>query len=601
MSPCLGVTPSVKTAAPFIAATAAAGLLFVTIQHSREQPPPLPSAVRLSLAPPPGTEFGAGDEPLDAAISPDQREVVLVATERHRDAGDQPPTGTSRLWRRRFDAEAAQPVAGTDGARLPAWKQTGHVLSFFADGRLKLLTLADGTVTDAADAPSPAGATWLRDGSLLFASDRGPVRRLADGRIEEATRLASADVAHVFPAAVDDSQDFTYVAIRADGRRVVRLNAGGRETELGTTSAHATLMGTNWLLSIRDNTLLADYRNADGLMEGNAFPLALDVGSTRLGRGLFVASTDVLLHSKAAERPRRIVWLDMRGGQVGAVADVGDYWQVRLSPDDRRLAVTTRDPLIGALDVLMIPVDAAAATLRLTTALAADSDPVWSPDGRALLFRSMQRGRPEVFVTSTALPPATGADGAARPAAAAGEVPTDWRSNEMLLQVRGDAGFDLVRATSTGVIHQVAASPFNETDGRWSPDGRWIAYVSDESGRPDIYAIDARAQTTRAAPRRVSYGGGTHPRWTRDGRALLFLRGSTIMRAELAADAARFAAPQPLFDVPDIRDFDVARSGRIIALLPTRTEPVNVSAVLNWRSVVETERRKTPRKQRPVL
>jgi eukaryotic-like serine/threonine-protein kinase len=538
--------------------------------------------------------MGAADEPLDAAISPDQHEIVFVATQLRRDAGDQPFPGTPQLWRRRFAAERAQRIVGTDGARLPAWKQTGRVLSFFSGGHLKLSNLEDGAIAEVADAPDPAGATWLRDGSLLFASGHGPIRRLASGRITEATRLGGGDVAHVFPLTVDGGDDFTYVAIRSDGRRVVRLSARGLETDLGRTAAHATLVGRGWLLFMRDNTLLADYREPDGRMAGSILPLVLDVGTTSLGRGLFVASTDVLIHSKAAERPRRIVWLDMRGTQVDAVADVGDYWQVRLSPDDRRLAVTTRDALLRSLDVLMIPVDAPSATLRLTTALAAESHPVWSPDGGRLLFQSMQRGRPEVFVTATTVSPAAGAHIAAQPAVPVGEVPTDWRDSEMLVQVRRPAGFDLVRATTDGVTRPVADSPFNETDGRWSPDGRWIAYVSDESGRSDIYVVEARAQTASETVQRVSFGGGTQPRWTRDGRALLFLRGSTIMHAPLAAGATRFAAPERLFDVAGIRDYDVGRNGRIIALLPVPTETIDdVSVILNWRSVAENERRRS--------
>ena len=551
----------------------------------------------MSLTAPPGTELGAADEPLDAAIAPDQREIVFVATRRGSHTAGQPPAGTSQLWRRRLDAERAEVIPGTDAARMPAWKETGNVMSFFAGGRLKLIDLSNAAVADVADAPAPAGAAWLKDGSLLFVPGPGPVRRLLDGRITDATRLAPGDAAHAFPTSAGSGRDFVYVAVRDDGRRVVRLSSGGQENDLGTTAAHAALVEP-WLLSVRDSTLLVDYRDNEGRMAGNSLALVLDVGTTRLGRGLFTASKDVLLHASAAERPRRLVWLDMRGAQAGAVADVGDYWQVRLSADDRRLAVTTRDPLLRSLDVLMIPVDAAAATLRLTTAVAADSDPVWSPDGDRLLFRSMQRGRPEVFVTATTTGPATKGESAARSIAAGAEVPTDWRDNEMLVQRRGTSGFDLVRVdTTSGAVQAVADSTFNETEGRWSPDGRWIAFVSDESGRPDVYVVGAPAQNAETL-RRVSFGGGTHPRWTRDGRALLFLRGSTIMRVDFAA-ATAFAAPQPLFEVPGVRDFDVAhRSDRIVASIPVRTDPVDAASVIvNWSSLAEAERR---RSQKPT-
>jgi len=254
----------------------------------------------------------------------------------------------------------------------------------------------------------------------------------------------------------------------------------------------------------------------------------------------------------------------MDGNSMGTVADIGDYWQVRISPDDSRLAVTTRDPLLRSLDVLMIPALGAAPPERLTASLAADTDPVWSPDGKRIAFRSLQRGRPELLVTPSAITQSASGQASAQPLKATGDVPNDWRDGELLVQRQGGAGFDLVQANeSSGAATFIAKTPFNETDGRWSPDGRWIAYASDEPGRPDVYVLHG---TTR---QRLSLGGGTHPRWTRDSRSVLFLRGATIMRADLDASGTRFESPRPLFDAPGIRDFDVAhRSDRLLALLP---------------------------------
>ena len=125
----------------------------------------------------------------------------------------------------------------------------------FAATRLKLLNLRTGAVSDAAEAPAPAGATWLRDGSLLFVPATGPVRRLLAGKVSDATRLASGDVAHAFPVGPPNGRDFTYIAVRGDGRRVVRLRAGGTDTDLGATGTHAELLD-RWLLLVRDATLL---------------------------------------------------------------------------------------------------------------------------------------------------------------------------------------------------------------------------------------------------------------------------------------------------------------------------------------------------------
>jgi dipeptidyl aminopeptidase/acylaminoacyl peptidase len=584
-----------RAAIAAVAVAAAVALSIAAIRYFSEASPPLPAALRLSLAPPDGTELGAGDDVLDAAISPNQQELVFVATQLRRNSADNPP-GSTQLWRRRFDAQNAEPLAGTEDARLPAWKHTGNVVSFFAASRLKLLNLKTGVVADAAEAPAPAGATWLRDGSLLFVPAAGPIRRLLDGRVSEATQLASGDVAHAFPVAPPDGQDFTYVALRGDGRRVVRLHAGDAETDLGTTGTHAELLD-RWLLFVRDATLLVQFRDDDARTGGQDFPLALDVGATERGRGLFTASADVLLHAPAGEHRRQIGWLDVLTGRSGTVGDVGDFWQIRVSPDDRSLAVTARDPLLGSLDVLNVPVDDQAATLRLTTSIAADSEPVWSPDGRRIAVRSMQRGRPQVLIMPAALQAAADRPDSAPLAGTTGDVPTDWRADEMLVQRRGAAGWDLVRVPLTGTSRVVADSPFNETDGRWSPDGRWTAFVSDEPGQPDIYVLNEHGDRQR-----ISQGGGTHPRWTRDSRALLFLRGSTVMRAELGSGGSRFGAPRRLVDFDGIRDFDLAhtRIDRIFTLMPVRPDRREaVSVILNWKSLAEAQRRVLERKTPP--
>jgi dipeptidyl aminopeptidase/acylaminoacyl peptidase len=147
----------------------------------------------------------------------------------------------------------------------------------------------------------------------------------------------------------------------------------------------------------------------------------------------------------------------------------------------------------------------------------------------------------------------------------------------------------------TGEASTIAGTPFNETDARWSPDGQWIAYVSDEPGEPDIYVTNGRGERQR-----VSLGGGTRPRWTGNGRALLFLRGSIVMR--VARSGGRFEAPQPLFELPGVRDFDTAhRSDRIIALLPAQSEPVeSVSVVLNWQSLLNAQGPQRPKPARPA-
>jgi Tol biopolymer transport system component len=549
-------------------------LLVPAIRHLREQPPQPPPTLRLSLPSPAGVETGFADETLDAAISPDESAIVFVATNLRPDATGQ-PEGVRRLWRRSLASERAEPLPGTEGAQQPAWKPTGNVIAFFADGRLKQLTLSDSVVHELAEAPAANGAAWLADGSLLFASGSGPIRRLRDGRTTEATTLSPGDLTHAFPAP-GRSGEIIYVAVREDGRRIVRALADGTERDLTTTSGHAAMAGSS-LLHVRDGTLLAYERDAEsGALSPRGTPLALGVGVSSTGRALFAASPRLLLHAPAAARAMELVWLDQSGAREAGLADTGDYWQVRLSPDDGMAAVSSVDPLLRALDVVLVPTSGGGTARQFTLALAPETDPVWSPDGTRVLFRSLEGGSPDLVVRSLeqkepANEPLLRSD--------ADETPTDWARGEVLFHARGKTGLDVMRLeVARGQVSAVAATPFNERDARWSPDGRMVAFVSDESGQPDVYAMSG---TTRV---RVSFAGGTKPRWTRDGRAIVFLRDSQVMRAEWSG-ASTFSRAQALFEAPGIRDFDLAHRGdRILALLPVKAgSRGEVSAVLNWR------------------
>jgi dipeptidyl aminopeptidase/acylaminoacyl peptidase len=256
---------------------------------------------------------------------------------------------------------------------------------------------------------------------------------------------------------------------------------------------------------------------------------------------------------------------------------------VRLSPDDRSAAVTFLDPLLRTLDVMLVALDGTPTREVLTTSLFADSDPVWSPDGTRVLFRSLQDAVPNLYSRQVHAPAAS-----EEPVLKSelDETPSDWQDTTILFSAPMKATatdvwqYDLEDRELTGI----ATSSFNESDARFSPNGDWVAYVADDSGRPDIYALPY-PDGDRV---RVSFGGGTRPRWANDARSLLFLRDEQIMRSELSAkQPVTFAPATPLFDAKGARDFDVAHhSNRVLVLMPVEShaEPT-AGAIIDWQSV----------------
>jgi hypothetical protein len=491
--------------------------------------------------------------------------------------------GTTTLWLRSLDSGQAVSLKGTDGAQLPAWDATGTIVSFFAGGRLRQTALDTGVVTDLAAAPLPAGAAWLPDGSVLFAPEpSGAIRRLSRGGLSDATVLRPGDRGHVFPAADETTGLFVYTAVSVNGRRQVRLVRSGEEHDLAATSGHAQLVNGH-LLYLRDDVLVAQRLDKRTLtLEGRPTRLATGVGVSPEGRGLFVASSRLLLSAPLTPRPRRIAWFDMNGHRTSTVGDAGAFWQIRLSPDDRYAAVTVTAPLLRTLDIFIVPADGGGDIVPLTRALTADSDPVWAPDGERVAYRSLQTGRPTILIKAV-----QDSQAEIRLEGSLDSTPSDWRGSAILAHVIDEAsGSDVVALNGRdGTLQTIVRSGFNDTDGRWSPDGRWVAHVVDESGQPDIY-VSRPSDGPRV---RASFGGGTKPRWSRDGRAVFFMRGNVVMRAEFQdAVPPRFGSPVPVLESAGLRDFDIAhRREAIVAIVGDEPNVAStVSALIDWPSMM---------------
>lgn len=546
-------------------------LAWPLVQRYREAPPPPPQLVRLPFTAPPGAELGAGDDALDASIAPGGDIIAFVASS----------NGISRLWQRRVDADTASALAGTVGARSPVWSPDGRRLAFVAQGKLKQLTLATGAVQDLADV-APGGIAWLDDGSIVFGTNEAPTLTvLRDGRRTAATELRPGDRSHAWPARAPGG--FVYIATQSDGRRAIRFAHAGAVHDLGTTDGHALVAGSI-VLHVRGGALLAQRLDAEsGVLTGHAAALVTTAGTVE-GRALVAASPRLLLVAPPSTRARELVWLETDGRRGPPASDRGDYWQVRLAPDDRTAAVTLLEPQLRTLDVFTVPLQPGRVTMGVSLALAADTDPVWRPDGGAILFRSLQGGAPRLYLR---VPNRQGVPLEQMPGEpGAGAVPSDWNVGGGRLMTaptpRGDSDLFLVDAAGS---RPLVTSRFNESDGRWSPDGRRLAYVSDEFGQPDVFV-----QGWPAGGRvRVSSAGGSKPRWGHDGRSLFFLRGSEIVRVMLTLEPLSVSAPAIVASAPGLRDFDAAHHGdRLLAILPAQAATLpDIRALVDWQSAVQ--------------
>ena len=431
---------------------------------------------------------------------------------------------------------------------------------------------------------TPTGAAWLDDGSIVFATKDTPALTvLRDGRRTAATELRAGDKGHAWPSRAPGG--FVYIAIQADGRRAIRFVRAGAVHDLGTTDGHAVVAGSI-LLHVRGGALLAQRLDAEsGTLTGPTTAIATAAGTVD-GRALIAASPRLLLIAPPSTRARELVWLQPDGTRGPPASDHGDYWQVRLAPDDRTAAVTLLEPQLRTLDVYTVPLLPGRVTQGVSLALAADSDPVWAPDGVRILFRSMQGGMPRLY---SRVIERQGAPIEPESQSEPNAVPSDWRDgqgNGTLYQAvtpRGDTDLFLLDR-GKGTSRAAVTSRFNESDGRWSPDGRMLAYVSDEFGQPDVFV-----QPWPSGGRvRVSSAGGHHPRWGRDGRTLYWLRGSEIVRVSMTLDPLSVSAPTSVATVPGIRDFDAAHhEDRLLAILPAQTfSPGDIRALVDWQSAI---------------
>ncbi len=592
-----------------VALTAIAGLAVLAVVHFREIPP-ASQAVRFTMDPPPDSSFT--NEYGGFAASPDGRYVVFAA----RVNGGSAPS----LWLRPLDSITARPLPGTDGGNFPTWSPDSRSLVFFTGGKLKRIELSGGaplTLADAeATAVTPTG-TWNSAGVILFGGSAGLRRVSASGG--GATLLTKIDTdkketGHGYPQFLADGNRFLYFVDSVDqnvrGVYASSLDHPGQRQQIMGTGAKAVYVPARapypgYLLWMQDQTLLAQRFDADALkLEGDPISVAEDVGLNPGNpvRAAFWASDAGLLtyFASPSVQKRPIVWLSRDGKQLGEAASEDTFTSVALAPGATRMAVERTDAGSGQAnkDLWLREFERGLMT-RLTFDPARDRFPVWSPDGKQVAFSSDREGGVSQIYRKDA-------SGAGQE-----ERLTEGPNQKYLLDWTKDGKYLLYREVNPGTGRDLMALPlegdkkpipvvktqFEESTGAVSPDGRWIAYASNDSGRTELYV--QAFPGAGAGPKgrwQVSNGGAYDVKWRGDGRELYYQTQDGKMMAA-AIDAGpqdiRAETPRVLFSAnfqnSGLREFDVTPDGqRFLLILNSRNEgnTDRLTVVSNWQAAL---------------
>ena len=426
--------------------------------------------MRLEIQPPPGFA------PDSIALSQDGRQIAFVA----------PVEGVRKIWVRRLDQESAQPLHGTDDASFPFWSPDGRALGFFAGGKLQRIDLAGGSPQVLADVAVGRGGAWNGQGIILFAPTlNGGLMRVAatGGRAEEATKLRAEDRGHRWPHFLPDGRRFLFGSLGEGESRGLFLGSldGDPPVRLMDAGAAAWYSSGHLVVGMGSSLSAVPFDPERGRMTGDPVPIVQDLFRYPAGRAsASLSATGLCAYVRGTFGHRRLVWLDRAGAIVGTVGppDPAGLANPELSPDGRRVAVTR---ITDGLAVWLIDIARGVPT-RLTLEAGTDTAPFWSPDGERILYRHQVGSASRMFVTTAnALGQARVLEGRIS------ATPSGWSPDGRLVLyvLPGDdlMAIDLERQQS----FPVAQTQANEGWGEFSPDGRFVAYQSNESGRFEIY------------------------------------------------------------------------------------------------------------------
>ena len=560
------------------------------------RPRSAPAVVRSNvLAPDKGsfTFVGQGGGPV--AVSPDGQQLAFVASE---------PGGKRQLWIRPLESLLARSLPETDGAAYPFWSPDSRSVGFFADGKLKKIEVGGGSPLSICDAPDARGGSWNRDDVILFEPQfREPIHRVSatGGKPVPVTSFNASrrETTHRWPFFLPDGRRFLFfsgshsTSAQSDLDAIFVGSLDGGKPKLLVRARSNAAYASGHLLFVRHKTLLAQRFDPKTLsLSGDAAPIAENVQDDP---GFFNAVFSVSQQGTLAYQEAggtiglsEVAWIDRSGKKIGTLGDPADYYDPRISPDGRRVAVVIGDP--G--DIWIYDVARPART-RLTFAPGSDNAPTWSPDGRRVAFSSQRSGSGDLYVRAAS---GTGADELLSSSKVV-KVANSWFPDGRYLvytafpDAPGSKADLWLLSVADRKASPLVRTEFDEVAGAFSSDGRWLAYASNESGRFEIYV---KTFPELGGNWQVSTAGGIEPRWRRDGKELFYLTtDGKVMAVEVHTDAAfEVSTPQALFVTPFKNAsgwrYDVTPDGqRFLVNRPVDEESSPITLVQNWTTLLK--------------
>jgi serine/threonine protein kinase/Tol biopolymer transport system component len=553
----------------------------------------IPAAVHLNERPPPEMRLQVvtpqTHQPLDFALSPDGRHIVVAGLD---EAG-----AAEQLYLRALDSDEARPLAGTAGARLPFWSPDSRSVGYFAAGNLYAVDISGGAPQLVAAAQIAMGGAWSSDGTILFAPNTVSALLRVPASGGEPVAVTELDrprqMGHRLPSFLPDGRRFLYYVFGEPQVAGIYLGSleGGESKRLTPAATAGTFVAPHYVVLGQQGALVA--RRLDltrGELVGDPIVVASNAGADAgsFAAAFSASAAGILAHRSGTSPPAGTLrWFDRAGS---ASQPIGDFVPngAELSPDERQIAM---DRVVdGNRDVWLFDLGRGALT-RFTSDLAVDGYPLWSPDGSRIVFESTRRGTFDLWIK-----PANSAESETLLLETPDtEYPLAWSNDgQFLLFQRTNLNetwdlwaLPMTREDRTPIA--VATTPFIERMGQLSPDGRWVAYETNESGRAEIVM---QSFPTPAGRWQVSTEGGVAPRWSADGRELYFVATDGRMMAASVAGAdtsLEVGTPVALFAAQLTgqvfkHQYSVARDGRfLLRALPAEQAPAPpITLILNW-------------------